>query len=107
MAIITHHKSWIYLNEWLGLVEIGALEAKPGTEPGARHLAALLQSLEGRDVRLIVRSSYQNSRASDWLSGRTGIPTEVLPHTVGSVDGTETLFSWYDVLVDRLVNAVR
>ena len=105
MAIVTHHKSWIYLENWLGLVEVGTLESRPGIAPSARHLAALLSSIKGRDVRLIIRAAYQSPRASEWLSGRTGIPAEVLPHTVGSVDGTADLFLWYEVLITRLVSA--
>jgi len=105
MEIVTHHKSWVYLINWLGLIEVGTLEQKPGIEPGARHLAALLNEVEGRDVRLIVRSAYQSPRASEWLSGRTGIPAEVLPHTVGSIEGTDDLFSWYENLVGKLTSA--
>lgn len=105
MAIVTHHKSWIYLVNWLGLVEVGTLESKPGIAPSARHLAALLSAVKGQDVRLIIRAAYQSPRASEWLSGRTEIPAEVLPHTVDSVDGTADLFSWYEVLITRLTSA--
>ena len=102
MDIVSHHNSWVYLIAWLDLIQVGTLEQKPGIEPGARHLAALLKTIEARDVRLIVRSTYQSPRASNWLSGRTGIPAEVLPHTVGSTEESEDLFSWYDSLIARL-----
>lgn len=102
MAIVTHHRSWVYLVNWLGLDEVGNLEPKPGIEPGAAHLARLLTDIEGRDVRLIGRSAYQSPRASEWLSRRTGIPAVILPHTVGSVPEAEDLFSWFDTLIDRL-----
>jgi zinc/manganese transport system substrate-binding protein len=102
MDIVSHHNSWVYLINWLGLIQVGTLEEKPGIEPGARHLAALLKTIDERDVRLIVRSTYQSPRASKWLSGKTGIPAEVLPHTVGSTDEAGDLFSWYDALIAKL-----
>lgn len=101
-TFVTHHRSWVYLNEWLGLVELGNLEPKPGIPPSAAHLADLLSSIEGEEVTAIIRSAYQSPRASEWLSDRTGIPALVLPQTVGSVEGTDDLFSMFDVLIERL-----
>jgi len=103
MAIVTHHKSWIYMITWLGLREVGTLEPKPGVPPTTSNLASLLQTLEHENVRVIVRSAYQSSRGSDWLSERTGIAAIVLPHTVGSVEGVDDLFSLFDVMLDRLL----
>jgi zinc/manganese transport system substrate-binding protein len=102
MPIVTHHKSWVYLVHWLDLDEVATLESKPGIEPSAGHLARVLESVEGRDVRVIIRTSYQNARASDWLSARTGAPAVVLPHTVGSVEGTDDLFSLYETMLATL-----
>lgn len=103
MAVVTHHKSWVYMINWLGLREVGTLEAKPGVPPSTSHLAGLLQRLDEEDVRIIARSSYQNSRGSHWLSERTGIMAEVLPHTVGSVEGADDLFSVFDIMIGRLL----
>jgi len=102
MAIVTHHKSWVYMVNWLDLNEVATLEPKPGIEPGAAHLARLLGSVEGRGVRLIIRASYQSARASEWLADRIDAPAVVLPHTVGSVDGTDDLFALYEVMLTTL-----
>jgi zinc/manganese transport system substrate-binding protein len=103
MAIVTHHKSWVYMINWLGLREVGTLEPKPGVPPTTSHLAELLGRLENENVRVIVRSAYENSRGSLWLSDRADIPAAVLPHTIGSVDGVDNLFSLFDVLIARLL----
>ena len=58
---------------------------------------------ESDDVRIIARSSYQNSRGSHWLSERTGVMAEVLPHTVGAVEGADDLFAMFDVMIERLL----
>lgn len=105
MAIVTQHRSWTYLESWLGLDEVANLEPKPGIEPSTSHLASLLSVMERADVRLIVRSAYQSPRASEWLSGRTGVPATVLPHTVGSLDGVDDLFAVFETILARLGEA--
>jgi zinc/manganese transport system substrate-binding protein len=103
--IVTHHKGWVYLETWVGLTEVGNLEAKPGLPPSAAHLADLLDLLKGKPVAAIVRSVYEDVKASEWLAGRTSIPAIVLPHTVGSVPGADDLFGMFDVTVKTLVEA--
>lgn len=105
MQIVVHHKSWVYLANWAGLDEVGALEPKPGVPPSASNLAQLLDTIKTRNVKLIIRAAYQDERASQWLSDRTGIAYVVMPHTPGSVDGAEDLFSMFDHIVDILVGA--
>ena len=102
MAIVTHHKSWVYMINWLGLREVGTLEPKPGVPPSTSYLATLLEALEHENVRVIARSAYESSRGSMWLTDRTDIPNVILPHTIGSVEGVDDLFSLFDVLIARL-----
>lgn len=105
MRIVTHHRSYVYMDHWLGTEEVGSLEPKPGIEPTTGHLAELVDLTRNKHVQAIVRSSYQDARASEWLAGRTGVPAIVLPHTVGSVPGSDDLFKMFDVLVNRLLDA--
>ncbi len=105
--VVTHHKGWVYLENWAGLVEVGNLEPKPGLPPSAAHLAELLGQLNGKPVALIIRSVYEDAKASEWLAGKTSIPYAVLPHTVGSVPGTDDLFGIFDVMVKTLLSEAR
>jgi zinc/manganese transport system substrate-binding protein len=103
--VVTHHKGWVYLEAWIGLVEVGNLEPKPGLPPSAAHLAELLAAIENRHVGLIVRSVYEDAKASQWLAERAALPYVVLPHTVGSVPGADDLFGMFDVMVKTLTEA--
>jgi zinc/manganese transport system substrate-binding protein len=107
MKIITHHVAWAYMTHWLGLEVVGHLEDKPGIPPTAGHLADLLASLQGQKVELIVRATYQSERPSDWLSERSGIPAVVLPHAVGATEGAKDLYTMFDDMLDRLLEARR
>jgi zinc/manganese transport system substrate-binding protein len=104
MRLVVHHDSWVYMNAWLGLEQLGTLEPKPGVPPGAAHLAELLQRIAGADVRAVIRSSYQSPRASEWLARRADIPVLVIPHTVGAVPGADDLFSLYEEMLERLLS---
>jgi zinc/manganese transport system substrate-binding protein len=105
--VVTHHKGWVYLESWAGLTEVGNLEPKPGLPPSAAHLSELLGALKDGHVALIIRSVYEDGKASEWLGSRTSIPYVVLPHTVGSVPGTDDLFGMFDVMVKTLTEARR
>lgn len=105
--VITHHKSWVYLERWLGLVEVANLEAIPGLPPTAGHLSQLVSKFEHGGAEFIVRSPYQDQRASNWLSERTGIPSIELPLTVGGNDQATDLFSLFDDIIDRLLGALQ
>ncbi|MBT8091066.1 MAG: zinc ABC transporter substrate-binding protein [Gammaproteobacteria bacterium] len=102
---ITHHKSWVYLERWLGIEEAANLEAIPGLPPTATHLSRLTKQFEQGGADFIIRSPYQDARPSEWLSERTGIPAIVLPLTVGGTERAQDLFSLYDDIVDRLLTA--
>jgi len=83
MPIVVHHDSWTYLNHWLGLKQIATLEPKPGVPPGSGYLAGLLETLEETPARAIIRAPFEEARAPEWLSKRTGIVMLELPYTVG------------------------
>lgn len=105
--VITHHKSWIYLEDWLGLTEVENLEPVAGLPPTAGHLSQLVSRFGDDGADLVIRSPYQDSRASEWLSERTGIPAIVLPLTVGGTEGATDLFTLYDDIIDRLLEAAQ
>ena len=107
VTVVAHHRSWAYLNHWLGLREVAELEPKPGVEPTAAHLEAVLALLKRDPARLIIRSAYEDGRASEWLAQRAGIPAVMLPFTVGGSERAKDLFGLYDDTVARLLEAVK
>ena len=107
MKVVAHHRSWAYLNHWLGLSEVAELEPKPGVEPTAAHLQEVLDILQREPAKLVLRSAYEDDRASNWLAQRARIPAVMLPFTVGGSDRAKDLFGLFDDTVDRLLKATR
>lgn len=105
--LICHHKSWVYLEDWLKMTEVATLEPVPGVPPTASHLSELLSELgtDGSGADFIVRAPFQSSKPSEWLQERTGIPAVMLPQTVGGTDGADDLFGLFEDIIDRLLAA--
>jgi zinc/manganese transport system substrate-binding protein len=106
MAVVSQHKAFAYLYDWLGLKEVAVLEPKPGVEPSVSHLQQVLASLKTQPARLVLYAAYQDGRPSEWLQSNAGITAVRLPFTVGGSDGAKAdLFALFDDTVDRLVTA--
>lgn len=105
--LVVHHRSWVYLADWLGLEIVAELEPLPGVPPTTGHLAALLAELgsDGSGADYIVHAPFQDPKAANWLAGRTGIPVVMLPLSVGGSPRATDLYRWFDDIVDRLLQA--
>ncbi len=107
MNIVVHHKAFVYLENWLGLQEVATLEPKPGVEPTSAHLSEVLAQLQRQPARAVIRSTYNDSRGSEWLSERAKIPAVLLPATVGGSDRAKDLFGFFDDTIQRLLAVLK
>lgn len=105
--VVVHHISWVYLWDWLGMKEVGALEPKPGVPPTSAHLAGLIATTKSANTLAIVRAAYQDGKPSEWLSSRTGVPAVSLPFTVGGDAQSKDLFGLFDSTISKLVGAAK
>ena len=103
VPLVEHHRGFTYLVNWLGMREVGDLEPKPGIPPTTSHLAELVQQMKQAPAKMIVYSSYDDPKAAQFLSQRTGIPSVMLPFTVGGSDRAKDLFGYFDDVVARLL----
>ena len=101
--VIVHHISWTYLNAWLGLQQVGALEPKPGVPPTSGHLSGLVGTAKSQGVHAIVSAAYQDQKPARWLSERTGVPVATLPFSVGGDAQAKDLFGLFDSTIDKLL----
>lgn len=101
--VVVHHWSWIYLLNWLGMEQIGALEPKPGVPPTSAHLAGLIEITKSSHTLAILSAAYQDPKPGAWLSARTGVPALILPFTVGGDDRAKDLFGLFDSTIDKLL----
>jgi zinc/manganese transport system substrate-binding protein len=105
VSVVSQHKAFVYLYDWLGLKEVAVLEPKPGVEPSASHLQAVLATLKATPARMVLYAAYQDARPAEWLSRNAGIAAVRIPFTVGGTDGAKDLFALFDDTVSRLLAA--
>lgn len=107
LAVVSQHKAWVYLYDWLGIHELATLEPKPGVEPSAATLGELAQRLKGNAPKAVIRAAYNAPRAAEWFSQQAGVPVVVLPFTVGGTEQAQDLFGLYEDTLRRLLAVVR
>jgi zinc/manganese transport system substrate-binding protein len=104
-AVVSQHKGFVYLYDWLGLKEVAVLEPKPGVEPTPSHLQGVLARLKGTPAQMTLYAAYQDPRPSEWLKTNAGVPAVKIPFTVGGTEGARDLFSLFDDTLARLLAA--
>lgn len=107
VPIAVQHRSWVYLESWLGLRRVIALEPKPGVPPSSGYLAQVLEVLKKTPVKMIIRAAYEDARPSEFVGGRAGVPAVMLPYTIGGSDAAKDLYSLYDDTLNRMLKALK
>lgn len=106
LRLVSHHRGFSYLADWLQLDITADLEPKPGVPPSASHLASLVEQLAVNPPAGIVRTPYTDGKASLWLAEKLGAPALVLPYTVGGSDDAADLFGLFEETL-RLLEGLR
>jgi len=102
LRLVSHHRAFSYLADWLDLNIVATLELKPGIPPSAAHLASLLEQLSPNPPAAVVRTPYANERPSLWLTERLDVRVLRLPYTVNEADGPADLFALFDMTLTAL-----
>ena len=99
--IVTYHRNWPYLADWLGLETIIELEPKPGIPPSPQHVARVLTTANQRDARALLMMSYYPDRSAKLVAEKAGM---TLIQVTGGAD-FEAGQDWVDFM-DRLIVAL-
>jgi zinc/manganese transport system substrate-binding protein len=105
LPVVSQHKSFVYLYDWLSLKEVAVLEPKPGVEPTPSHLQSILLALKKTPARMTLYAAYQTPKAAQWLSRNTSVPAVKIAFTVGGTDEAADLFGLFDDTIARLLAA--
>jgi zinc/manganese transport system substrate-binding protein len=106
-AVLVQHRAYPYLVAWLGLKQVAELEAKPGMEPSAAHLAQVLAQLQTSPARMVIRAAYQDAKPSEWIAQRAHLNAVELPFSVGGNAASKDLASLFDDTIARLLAGLK
>jgi zinc/manganese transport system substrate-binding protein len=104
--IVVYHNYWVYLENWLQLWKVAALEPKPGLPPTSGHLSELVSQMATNKADIILYATYNDSKPAEWLSGKTGIPMAAVPATVEDWKADNALLHWYETILDTLIKSM-
>lgn len=96
LEIASHHRSFSYLANWLGLDIVATIESKPGIPPSGAQLASLLERLNDNPPVVVIRTPYENEKPSLWLSERLSLPAIQLPYTISGNAAVTDLFTLFE-----------
>ena len=106
-TVVVYHKDFSYMEAWLGMIEVGALEPRPGIPPTPGHLAELVTQMQREPAKAIIYSAYQDPQPAEFLSQRAKIPAMMLPFTVGGTEKASDLYGLFDDTVARLLKVIK
>lgn len=106
IPVISYHKSWSYLFDWLGLRAAGYIEPKPGIPPSPSHVAELVGRGRREGMRVIVRENFQQDATTRVLAGQ--LAAEVVDLPAGSdLDAGQSYVDRIARVIDALEAALQ
>jgi ABC-type Zn uptake system ZnuABC Zn-binding protein ZnuA len=105
--IATYHKSWNYFAKRFGLRVVAHLEPKPGLAPTPGHLASVVRTVSGSNVRMVLQEPFYSKRAGETVAARTGAKLVVAPLSVGHTPAAKDYLSLMDDIVAKVSAGLR
>ena len=100
--IVTYHKSWTYVSQWLGMQEVGYLEPKPGIPPDPDHLFRLIQAMRSESVRLLLVEDFYNLNTARLVAAKGGAKLLDLPTDVGAKPEIKDWFTLVETILKQV-----
>ena len=101
--VVTYHKSWSYVAEWLQMHEIGYIEPKPGIPPTANHTAQLIELMRKSNVKLVIVESFYPSSLAKFVAENGHAHLASAPSDVGATPAIKSYFDLVDAILAQLL----
>ncbi|MCC6751683.1 MAG: zinc ABC transporter substrate-binding protein [Deltaproteobacteria bacterium] len=102
--VVTYHKSWVYLTDFLGLRVVAQLEPKPGIPPSPSHVLQVMLLMRSERVSVLLQEDYYPDRTAQLMAEKTGARVVRLPGGT-NLAGGERYLQRMEALVQRVVRA--
>ena len=105
--VVTYHKLWSYFLDWAGFKLAGTIEPKPGIPPSPSHTAEIINTMERKDVRLVIAANYYPEKTASIIAQKAGATFISLPAMVEGRDGINTYIELFDALVGEITSTLK
>ena len=100
--VVEYHELYNYFFKQYGILCYGDIEPLPGIAPSSKHTMKLIKKMRENGVKLILQDVYHEKKTAKFIASKTGAKVQIIPHDVGSVEGSDTLESFYNTIANRI-----
>ena len=105
--VVPYHPDFIYFLHRFGLVQLAAIEDRPGIPPSPGHLAQLIRRMKEERVKAVLVEPWNDQKLAARVAQEAGARSYVMAVSVGAVKGADTYFSAIDYNIRTLAEALR
>jgi zinc/manganese transport system substrate-binding protein len=105
--VVAYHPDFSYFLTRFGLVQVGAVEDRPGIPPSPTHLAQLIRRMKDEGVKAVLVEPWNDQKLAARVAQDAGARAVVIAPAVGAVKGADTYFAAIDYNVRTLTEALR
>lgn len=105
--VVVYHGQWAYLLTRFGLVQLAAIEERPGIPATPSHLVKVIQLMRDEKARVIIVEPWSDLGLAQRVAKEAGAQAVVLAPGVGGVKGADSYLDAVDYNVKTLAAALR
>lgn len=102
--VVQYHELFTYFLKRYEFATYGNIEPLPGIAPSSKHTLKTITNMRKNGVKRILQDVYHEKKTAQFIADKTDAHIIILPHDVGSVDGSDTLKNFYNTIENRLCN---
>lgn len=103
--VVSYHKSFPYLYEWLHLDEVATVEPKPGISPDPGHVAKVLSIIKSDSVPAIVEEEFYPTSTAETLA-KLGNSSLVIVPGGPRFESGQTYLQWLQSVTGKVYDAL-
>ncbi|QOP41518.1 metal ABC transporter substrate-binding protein [Sulfurimonas marina] len=100
--VVQYHDLFTYFLKRYKFDLYGNIEPLPGITPSSKNTLKTINLVKEKEVKTILQDVYHEKKTAKFIAEKTGAEVVIIPHDVGSVEGTDTLKSFYNTIEMRL-----
>jgi ABC-type Zn uptake system ZnuABC Zn-binding protein ZnuA len=105
--VVVYHPDFIYFLTRFGLVQLGAVEDRPGIPPSPQHLVNLIRQMKEEGVKAILVEPWNDVKLANRLAEEAGAKAYVMATAVRAVNGADNYLAAIDFNINTLAKALR
>jgi zinc/manganese transport system substrate-binding protein len=105
--VVGYHPDFAYFLKRFGIVQVGAIEDRPGIPPSPGHLARLIQQMKQERVKAVLVEPWSDRKLAERVAADAGARAVLIAPAVGAVKGADTYFTAIDYNVRTLAEGLR